>query len=293
MTRRRSLRAVATAYLVAIAVAIALAWLVASRTGWGPLATAFFADIVATFVIFAFSIRYNNSSVYDAYWSVIPPLLGGYWLFELMGPDIPALRPALMVALTTVWGVRLTYNWAVGWPGMHHEDWRYVRQRELTGRAYWLVSGAGLHLFPTLLVFLGCVPIWVAADRGVPMGPLDVVAFLVTAAAIAIETVADAQLRAFRDANPPPGAIMDRGLWAWSRHPNYFGELLFWCGIGLFGLAAVPGECWPMAGGLAMAALFFFISIPMIDKRHLERRPQYAEHRRRVSRLIPLPPRKA
>lgn len=291
MNRGRSLRAVATAYAVSVTGAIAATWWIANGQDWSALTNGLIADLIATALIFGFSLRHDNSSVYDAYWSVIPPLLGGYWLLTMDSAEVAIARPVLMVALTAVWGARLTYNWAVGWPGMHHEDWRYVRQRELTGRGYWLVSAAGLHLFPTLLVFLGCVPIWVATDRGGPLGALDVLALIVTASAISIETVADAQLRAFRRSNPPAGTIMRNGLWAWSRHPNYFGELLFWCGLGLFGLAAAPGEYWSIAGGLAMAALFLFISIPMIDKRHLERRPEYADHRRRVSRLVPLPPR--
>ena len=292
MNRRRSLIAVAAAYIVSITVACGATFGLAQRSPMGALEAGFFADIIATAAIFAFSVRHNNSSIYDAYWSVIPPLLGIFWIATAL-PDVPIWRACIATVLTTVWGVRLTYNWAVGWPGMHHEDWRYVRQRELAGRAYWLVSAAGLHLFPTLLVFAGCIPLWLVTRSAAPFGFFDVAGLVIATSAIAIETIADEQLRAFRSEDPPSGSIMNRGLWAWSRHPNYFGELMFWWGLACFGLAVAPSALWAIGGALGMSALFLFISIPMIDKRHLERRPAYAEHQRSVSRLVPLPPRKS
>ena len=119
---------------------------------------------------------------------------------------------------------------------------------------------------------------------------LDVLALVITAGAILVELVADEQMRAFARSKER-GAIMDRGLWAWSRHPNYFGELGFWWGLWLFGIAAAPGWWWTIVGPLAMTAMFLFASIPMLDERSAERRPGYAEHMRRVSALLPLPPR--
>ncbi|MFX4952353.1 DUF1295 domain-containing protein, partial [Acinetobacter baumannii] len=81
------------------------------------------------------------------------------------------------------------------------------------------------------------------------------------------------------------------GLWGWSRHPNYFGELSFWWGLMLFGFAAAPSQWpWLVPGALAMTAMFVFASIPLMDQRSVERRPAYAEYMRRVSALVPLPP---
>ncbi|MBI5546954.1 MAG: DUF1295 domain-containing protein, partial [Deltaproteobacteria bacterium] len=91
-----------------------------------------------------------------------------------------------------------------------------------------------------------------------------------------------------------PGEIVNTGLWKYSRHPNYFGEVSFWWGLWLFGVASDPASAlWTLAGPVAMTGLFLFISVPMLDKRSLERRPGYAEHRRRVSALIPWFPKRA
>ena len=86
---------------------------------------------------------------------------------------------------------------------------------------------------------------------------------------------------------------MDQGLWSWSRHPNYFGELSFWVSMALFGIAAAPaGWWWLWIGAAVMLAMFLGASIPLMEKRSLERRPQYADVIVRVSRLVPRPPRK-
>jgi steroid 5-alpha reductase family enzyme len=149
-----------------------------------------------------------------------------------------------------------------------------------------------IHLIPTFQVFAGCLPIYAVMSRaGSPLGWLDLLAFIVTAGALLIETIADLQLHAF-SAKKRPGEFIQSGLWAWSRHPNYFGELSFWWGLMLFGLAAAPQQWpWIVPGALLMTAMFVFASIPLMDKRSLDRRPAYGEYMRRTSALIPFPPR--
>lgn len=152
------------------------------------------------------------------------------------------------------------------------------------------MSLVALHLFPTVLVFIGVVPLYTAVvEAPAGFGWLDVVAALVTLGAIVIEAVADEQLRAFRRSTPD-GGICNVGLWSWSRHPNYFGEIGFWLGLYLFGLAA-GAPWWTGIGFASMVALFLGATIPMAEKRSLARRPAYAEHQKKVSMLVPLPPR--
>jgi steroid 5-alpha reductase family enzyme len=191
--------------------------------------------------------------------------------------------------LVSAWGARLTYNFLRGWGGLDHEDWRYVDMRAKTGRAYWLVSFLGIHLFPTLMVFAGCLPIYAALGRGAQsLNLLDGLATLVTLSAIAIETIADAQLRRFRlRTDRTPDEILDSGLWAWSRHPNYLGEMLFWWGLWLFALAAGPGNAWTVIGAAAITLMFHVVSLRLLETRMLERRPAYAAHVRRVPAFVP------
>jgi steroid 5-alpha reductase family enzyme len=257
-----------------------VAWAVAAALHGSPLLVALGADVAATLVVFAASMAVGNSSLYDPYWSVAPPVIVLAWTDHL------GARPVIVDVLVLVWAIRLTANWALGWRGLGHEDWRYVQIREQNKAPWWLVSLTGIQLMPTLTVFAGLLGVW-PAMKSAPLNALDAVAAVVTVAAIAIETTADIQLHRFTGDPAHRGKIADRGLWSRSRHPNYLGEILFWWGLWLFGLAAAPSWWWTVAGPLLMVALFAFVSVPMMDRRSLARRPAYAEHMRRVPALLP------
>ena len=290
MTKARSLTVVTEAYVVAIAVAAA--WLV-----WGPATgrlwlDTLIADVLATLVVFGFSRVYRNSSFYDAYWSVIPPLLLFYW-WSQAGPGVDQLRCWLVAIVVVLWAVRLTANWVYAFPGLHHEDWRYPMFKERAGRWEFFADLFAIHLIPTFQVFLGMVPVYVAVTRpGAGLGWLTWIAFVLGLAAVALELVADVQMHRFvRDRRP--GEAMDRGLWAWSRHPNYFGEFSFWLAMALFGVAAAPADWWWLIiGAAAILAMFLGASIPMMEERSLARRPSYQAVIDRVSRFVPRPPRR-
>lgn len=281
---------VVLAYAAAFAVA---AIVVRALDGVHPLGVALAADAAATVAIFAFSMAFDNSSFYDAYWSVAPFPIAFYWTAHESAADANALRQALVLAMLALWGARLTFNWYRQWHGLDHEDWRYVDIRTKTGRAWPLASLAGVHFFPTLIVFAGLVPVYAASVSSAPVGLLDLVALVVCAVAIAIEAIADEQLRAHVRERRSHEEILASGLWKYSRHPNYFGENAFWWGLALFGLAAWPLWWWSIAGAVAMTAMFVLVSVPLLDQRSAARRPGYAEHMKRVSGLIPLPPRRA
>ncbi len=291
MSKGRSLTLVTAAYVVAVAVAAA--WLYLGPSTGRLWLDAFIADILATLVIFVFSRIYRNSSFYDAFWSVIPPLLLLYWWAE-GGLGLGSLRCWLVAIVMFYWAIRLTGNWVYGFPGLHHEDWRYPLLRDGAGRWEFLADLFGIHLVPTVQVFLGMLPVYVAVTRpGDGLVWLTWVAFAVGVAAVTLELAADTQMHRFV-AERTSGAVMDRGLWSWSRHPNYFGELSFWFSMALFGVAAAPGDWWWLfVGVVAMLAMFLGASIPLMEKRSLERRPHYQAVIDRVSRLVPRPPKAA
>ena len=145
-----------------------------------------------------------NSSMYDAYWSVVPPVIGLYWASALPDSEAVPARQALVLLLVFAWGARLTWNWARGWPGLHHEDWRYRELRENANAPYWLVSLTGIHYFPTLQVFVACLPLYPALALGSrPLGALDALAALVTAGA---DRARDDRRRAAARVQPNEGA---------------------------------------------------------------------------------------
>jgi steroid 5-alpha reductase family enzyme len=274
---------VTAAYLVAGAAA----WLTVALLHAPALAEALVADVVATVVIWALSQALRNASLYDPYWSVAPPVIAIAWA---AGGDGEATRAAIVCGLVAAWGVRLTLNWATGWRGLGHEDWRYRKLRvDTAGRVpFWLVNLGGIQLMPTLLVFAGLLAVYPAVTSDAhAFGALDVLALVVTLAAIVTEAVADLQLRAFTRDPAHRGAIADRGLWAVSRHPNYLGQIGLWWGLWLFALAADSAWWWTIVGPLAMVVLFVAVSVPMMDARSLERRPGYGDHMAAVPALIP------
>jgi len=258
--------------------------------GYHPLLEVLIADIVATCVVFGFSMFSNNSSIYDPYWSVAPIVIA-MWFATDLDANAPGIRQGCVLALTFAWGARLTYNWSRHWKSLEQEDWRYVNIRDQTKLMYWPASFLGIHLFPTLMTFLGCAPMWYALSSGTrDFGVIDVAAVVVTATAIVIETLADRQLYDFVESKPEQGTILNTGLWAWSRHPNYFGEMMFWWGIALFGIAAAPGIMWQLAGAIAITVMFISVSLPMIEKRMRARRTGWDAYAKKVSILVPMPP---
>ena len=283
---------------LAYVVTLGVGWITLLALGQSPIWDMFWADIAATVAIFIFSRLYKNSSFYDAYWSVIPPLIALYWALEATAIEATAIeatavavddtRAWLVIVLVWLWGIRLTVNWATYWPGLEHEDWRYGPIKTNAGKWNALADFAAIHLFPTVIVFVACLPIYAAVAMDArPLNWLDYVAAAVTALAIIIELLSDIQLHRFL-AHRKEGEIMKTGLWAYSRHPNYFGEWLFWAGLALFGIAAVPSAWWwVLPGSVAMLIMFLVASIPMIDKRSVERRPEYEAHMARVSGFVP------
>ncbi|HSN13661.1 MAG TPA: DUF1295 domain-containing protein [Anaeromyxobacteraceae bacterium] len=289
--RRHLLATVALAYAGALAAAVATA---VALGGEHPLLVTGVADAVATLLVFAASARHDNSSIYDPYWSVAPVPIVAAWL-ALAQPGASPARGALAAVLILAWAVRLTWNCLDRWRSLAHEDFRYRAIRARSGRGYWAASLFAIHLLPTTWVFIGLLPLFPAvALPSRPLGWLDALALLVTGGAILLEAVADAQLRRHRAAGRgEPTATLETGLWAVSRHPNYLGEVLFWWGLWLFGVAADPAWWWTVAGPLVITALFTFVSAPWMDRHLEERHPGWRERRAQVPALWPHPVRRA
>jgi steroid 5-alpha reductase family enzyme len=284
--RGGSLGVVTVAYLSALGVA----WWIAELLGPDRPVWALAAGYAASaLVIFCWSVAVDNGSMFDAWWSVLPPA-AAVWLAATATGEVPALRESLVLVVVALWAVRLTLNWARDWPGLDHEDWRYLELYRKGPKL--LVSLGAVHLGPAGIVLLGSLSLIPALHLGGdPVGVLDWLALVVGVAAVGIELVADEQMRRFAR-HKTPGAVMDQGLWRFSRHPNYFGEILFWWSLWLFGVAAEPGWWWTVVGPLAMVAMFLGASIPLLDERSRERRPAFADYAGRTSALVPLPPRR-
>jgi steroid 5-alpha reductase family enzyme len=248
---------------------------------------AFILNILATVTIFLVSMLVNNSSMYDPYWSLAPPAVFLYWIFTGNPDEGDIIRQSLIICIVLLWSVRLTWNWIRRWNGIIDEDWRYRNFRKQYPSSYWFVSFIGIHLFPTLIVFLACISVYPALMIiSSPLNIIDFIAGSVALAGIIIETISDQQLRRhLKKGREAP--FLSEGLWKYSRHPNYFGEVLFWIGLFIFSLSSDTLIWWILPGPVVILLLFLFISVPMTDKRMLQRRRGYREYYKRTSGLIP------
>jgi steroid 5-alpha reductase family enzyme len=281
------------AYLVSFALAYYTTTLFPGFTYIRITAVSF---VVSAFLIFLFSAIFNNSSMFDPYWSLAPiyVILLYFSILTVQGAFqfsyILLAREFIVAILVGTWGIRLTWNFLRNWKGLKHEDWRYVDFRHKTGKAYWPVSLLGIHLFPAIMVFLGCLSLWVVFLRSErSFNILDIAGIFVTGMAIWLESKADRQLRDFTRDNPGSTKTLDHGLWSMVRHPNYLGEMTFWWGLYFFALASNPSLWWVITGPAIITIMFLSISIPMIEKRMLARRSGYEDYRKKVPVILPWP----
>ena len=234
-----------------------------------------------------FGILFNNSSVYDPYWSVAPILIVILWLFT---ENISfSLTVILFVAAIIVWGIRLTTNWALRWKGMSDQDWRYAMLKRRYPGLWFLTNFFGVNLMPTLIVFIALTPVYFSLGSENRSAVLAIPGFVICMAAIIVQAVSDRQMDLFRKSESGKKMFIDRGLWRYSRHPNYLGEISFWWGIWLMQVWINPDMWWTVAGPVLMTLLFIFISIPMMEKHILETRPGYKKYQKKVSVLKLLP----
>ena len=274
MSKLKSLCIVLFAYIFAIIIGI----YIVSFSNLHLFNKILLADIIVTVIIYIFSYIYKNSSIYDPYWSVIPPFILFYYINDF---GYMNLQSSLLLFSVLFWGGRLTFNWLRGWPGMHHEDWRYVDMRKYSGNYFELSNFFGIHLFPTLIVFVCCLPMYTALIKKIDI--FTYIGFSICFIGVLYEIISDQQLYNFKKNNK---GIIENGLWKHSRHPNYYGEILFWWGVYFYGI--VPGNYfqWIFAP-IAMTIMFLYVSIPWIEDKILRTRPEYKKYQSKVNILLP------
>lgn len=237
------------------------------------------ADVGATVFTFICSVIFRNASVYDPYWSVQPIVI---MIFFAVFCGLNSLGTILLCAIC-FWGLRLTANWAYTFHGIGFQDWRYTMLKEKTKWFYPVVNFVGIHMIPTLVVFLCTMPAFIAVKEKVTLNPVSIIFVCLSFGAAIIQGTADFQMHNFKK-NGGKGFIRV-GLWKHSRHPNYLGEILMWWGIGLACLISMPGHWYLIAGAICNTCLFLFISIPLAEK-HQSRKPGFEEYKKQTRVLI-------
>ena len=276
-SRAASFTAVALIYVIAALVGI-LTYRSLDLDWWLAL---LIADVLATVVTFIFSVIFGNASVYDPYWSVQPPVI---LIAFAIGRELTALGILLIIAVS-FWAVRLTANWAYTLHGLEHQDWRYTMLKDKTGIFYPIINLVGIHMVPTLVVY-GCIlPAVYAVRNGLDANVFSVMAILVSLGALALQGAADVEMHRYRKNRS--GSFIRVGLWRYSRHPNYLGEILMWWGVASSVVFSAPEAWYLIAGAVANTVLFFAVSIPMADKRQ-SRKEGFDEYKRQTRMLLPI-----
>ena len=246
----------------------------------------FIADVAATILVFIFSLIFKNASVYDPYWSVQPPVILAFALAKVSGgagSEGSGILDWLLFAAVLFWALRLTANWIYNFKSFEYQDWRYVMLREKTGKLYPLVNFFGIHMFPTLVVYLCILPAVTAIAEGAVFKPVCLVFIILSFASAIVQGLADIQMHRFRASGV--GGFIRTGLWKHGRHPNYACEILMWWGIGLASVLALGGQWWLVAGAALNTLMFLFISIPMADKRQSQK-PGFDQYKKETRMLF-------
>lgn len=235
------------------------------------------ADVVATIVVFIFSLVFKNASVYDPYWSVQPIVILALLVDEVN------LTVILTLAVVFLWAIRLTANWTYTFKNMYHQDWRYTMLKEKTKKFYPIINFLGIHLVPTLIVY-GCTLPAAYLVVSAHQPGFGLAFYLISLIAVILQLVSDIQMHKYRKNRTTP--FIRNGLWKYSRHPNYLGEILMWWGVALVALALT--DMWLAIGGAVLnTLLFLFVSIPMADKRQSQKEG-FLDYKKQTRMLLPL-----
>lgn len=235
------------------------------------------------------SLKKRDASIIDPFWSLTFVVALFVYIWKSPAPD--GARRWLLASLVLVWALRLAIylfwrNW--GKP----EDRRYVAMRERQGANFPVVSLFTVFWVQAALAWVVSLPLLAGVDGSLPLHAYDWIGVALWTLGMSFQVVGDFQLARFKAAANNEGAVLDSGLWRYTRHPNYFGEFCIWWGFGCFALAL--GAWWALLGPAVMSVMLLQVSgVALLESDIADRRPGYREYVRRTSAFFPWPPRPA
>jgi steroid 5-alpha reductase family enzyme len=241
--------------------------------------------LCASLLLWLLSLRLKDASIADIFWG--PGMAGVVDITAWLG-GAGGTRASAVLVLVNLWAFRLAIHI---WTRRKGEDRRYAVMRQHFGRNWWWLSLTQVFLLQAILIWFIPAPLVAALLYShMPMTWADHLGIGLAAAGLIFETLADNQLAAFRADPASRNQIMDRGLWGWSRHPNYFGECVMWWGCFVIGYAA-SHQTWLLLSPILVTVLLLKVSgVSLMEESIASRRPGYADYRRRVSTFIPWKP---
>lgn len=253
-----------------------------SVTLWSLGATALLMVITALI-----GARLGRHNVVDVTWG------GGFVLIAAVAAASgtgEGWRRVLLLILVAVWGLRLAlhvFRRSLG----HGEDPRYEELLAKAPGSRTLYALRKIYLTQALALWFVSLPIQVSAVAHGSLLSVTAAGVMLWAIGLAFEAVGDAQLASFKADPSNRGTIMDRGLWSWTRHPNYFGDSVLWWGLYLVAASAWPGV-FTVLSPVAMTYFLVFATGARLLERSMAKRPGYPEYQQRTSYFVPRPPKK-
>lgn len=253
-----------------------------------PLAQTLLTNLVAIMLamiaLWVVGTLQRDASIVDPFWSAGFVLVS--WI-SWFANESAGIRSLLLAGLTTAWGIRLSLF--LLWRNRGHgEDRRYAAMRNHHGPRFWWVSLFTVFLLQGLLLWFVSFPLqFTAVDRSASsLGWLDVLGVAIWGIGLWFEAVGDWQLARFKADRANTGKVMDRGLWHYTRHPNYFGDFCVWWGLYLIAFAGGAG--WTFASPLLMSVLLMKVSgVTLLESTIADRRPDYADYKARTNAFFP------
>ncbi len=254
------------------------------------LAINFSAVVIMMLAGWIVSLIHRNVTIVDSLWGLGFVLVA--WLTFAMSDGF-AGRKILICLLVTIWGLRLALHLARRNHGKG-EDPRYAEWRKRSGRRFWLVSLFKVFLLQSVFLWVIALALqWGQLGRHPSSFTfLDYSGAILWGVGFFFEAVSDQQLASFKADPANKGRVMDRGLWAWSRHPNYFGESLIWWGIFLIALTT-PNAAWTIISPILITVVLLKMTgIPLMEKTIVHSKPGYKAYIARTNAFFPWFPKK-
>lgn len=270
-------------YLVATSLGLLLAFFI--KDYFPMLITVLLCDVFATVIVWAFGVLFKTASMYDPYWSIQTFIIYLTLLIYYNNFNLFTIIPLVAIGL---YSIRLTVNFIIGFDSLSYIDWRYRMLSKKTGKAFQLVNLFGICMFPTLVVYSASIPLFIYSTLE-SFSYIDIIGSLIVIGGTIIELISDIHMKKFIKTRSSREEVINIGLWKYSRHPNYLGEISIWFGVAFILIFNNVNYWYFIFGAIINLLMFIFISIPMEERHMRQYKPNLDKYIKTTSPLLILP----
>jgi len=259
-----------------------------------PLYRFYVIDFYITCILYLIgNFIFLSNNIYDLHWPLIPLISLIYFYFTSDSIELFSFKYLPLILIICLWSFHLISQTIYSSNNIQHEDWRYQMMRKQYKNNFLIFSFFGLHLFPMFQVLIGSSSIYYIFINTYVYERLtiiEILLLLILFFGVLLENIADKQLKEFRrhkqKSKEQRFAVLSNGLWKYSRHPNYLGEIIFWWALFFLGYI-YNAPLWCVLGPLLITLMMIYGSIPLIEERLFRKYPEYKFAQQKVSMLIP------